>query len=117
MLWHDIRYAVRLFSKSPGFVAMAVLALAFGIGANSAIFSFLNAFVLRPLPSVADAHRVVAIEGRRRGDTMGVSQADFLDWRQQARAFSLIVATRAGHRRQPARGHRQPAHGSHVLPQ
>jgi putative ABC transport system permease protein len=93
MLWHDIRYALRLFSKSPGFVAMAVLALAFGIGANSAIFSFLNAFVLRPLPSVADAHRVVAIEGRRRGNTMGVSYADFLDWRQQARAFSPIAAT------------------------
>lgn len=93
MLWHDIRYALRLFSKSPGFVAMAVLALAFGIGANSAIFSFLNAFVLRPLPSVADAHRVVAIEGRRRGDTMGVSYPDFLDWRQQARAFSRIAAT------------------------
>jgi putative ABC transport system permease protein len=93
MLRHDIRYALRLFSKNPGFVAMAVLALAFGIGANSAIFSFLNAFVLRPLPSVADAHRVVTIEGRRRGDTMGVSYADFLDWRQQARAFSLIAAT------------------------
>ena len=93
MLWHDIRYAVRLFSKSPGFVAMAVLALGFGIGANSAIFSFLNAFVLRPLPSVEDAHRVVTIEGRRRGDTMGVSYPDFLDWRQQARAFSLIAAT------------------------
>src|SRR5271157_1036325 len=93
MLWHDIRYALRLFSKSPGFVAMAVLALAFGIGANSAIFSFLNAFVLRPLPSVADAHRVVTIEGRRRGDTMGVSYPDFLDWRQQARAFSRIAAT------------------------
>jgi len=92
MLWHDIRYAVRLFSKSPGFVAMAVLALGFGIGANSAIFSFLNAFVLRPLPSVEDAHRVVAIEGRRRGDTMGVSYPDFLDWRQQARAFSRIAA-------------------------
>ena len=53
----------------------------------------LNAFVLRPLPSVADAHRVVAIEGRRRGNTMGVSYADFLDWRQQARAFSPIAAT------------------------
>ncbi|MGA9623349.1 MAG: ABC transporter permease, partial [Bryobacteraceae bacterium] len=91
MLWNDIRYAVRLFSKNPGFVAMAVLALGFGIGANSAIFSFLNAFVLRPLPSVEDAHRVVMIETRRRGDTMGVSYADFLDWRRQARAFSLIA--------------------------
>jgi putative ABC transport system permease protein len=74
-------------------VALAVLALGFGIGANSAIFSFLNAFVLRPLPSVADAHRVVTIEGRRRGGTMGVFYADFLDWRQPARAFSLTAAT------------------------
>jgi putative ABC transport system permease protein len=95
MLWNDIRFALRLFSKSPGFVAMAVLALGFGIGANSAIFSFLNAFVLRPLPSVEDAHRVVTIECRRRGGTMGVSYADFLDWRQQARAFSLMAATQS----------------------
>jgi putative ABC transport system permease protein len=92
MIWHDIRYALRMFSKSPGFVAMAVLALGFGIGANSAIFSFLNAFVLRPLPSVADAHRVVMIETRRRGNIMEVSYPDFLDWRQQARAFSSMVA-------------------------
>jgi putative ABC transport system permease protein len=92
MLLSDVRYALRLFSKSPAFVAMAVLALAFGIGANSVVFSFLNAFVLRPLPSVEDAHRVVMIESRRRGNTLNTSYADFFDWQQQSGAFSRIVA-------------------------
>jgi putative ABC transport system permease protein len=92
MLLNDIRYALRLFSKSPAFVTMAVLALAFGIGANSVVFSFLNAFVLRPLPSVKDSDRVVMIESRRRGNIAGTSYADFADWQQQARAFSRMVA-------------------------
>jgi putative ABC transport system permease protein len=92
MLFHDVRYALRLFSKSPAFVAMAVFALAFGIGANSVVFSFLNAFVLRPLPSVKDANRVVMIESLRRGNSLNTTYADFTDWQQQSRAFSRMAA-------------------------
>src|SRR6266700_1500094 len=59
-LIHDLRYAVRTLSNTPAFTAVAVLSLALGIGANSAIFSLLNALVLRPLP-VADPQQLVQL--------------------------------------------------------
>src|SRR5258708_2929494 len=62
----DLRYAVRMLWKSPGFTAGAVLALAFGIGVNSAIFTLLNAIVLRPLP-LRDAGEVVTMYQTMRG--------------------------------------------------
>src|SRR5262249_20820700 len=59
----DLRYAGRMFFKNPGFTAVAIIALALGIGANTAIFSLVNGVLLRPLP-FPDAERIVYIEGK-----------------------------------------------------
>jgi hypothetical protein len=59
-LWQDLRYGVRMLAKNPGFTAVAVLTLALGIGANTAIFSLGNVFMFRPLP-VKDADRLAAV--------------------------------------------------------
>ena len=84
----DIRYGLRMLVKNPGFTAVAVVTLALGIGANTAIFSVVDATLLQPLP-FADADRVVWIRERNHG---AVAPANFLDWRQQNHVFSAISA-------------------------
>ena len=84
-LLQDLRYAWRMLAKSPGFSAVAVLALALGIGANSAIFTVVNAYLLRPLP-FRDPDRLVRIEENIPKDDvwgMTVSFPNFTDWRQR----------------------------------
>ena len=87
----DIRYAVRSLLKHPGFLFVSVITLALGIGANTAIFSVVNAVLLRPLP-YRDAERIVTLwqnnvkAGVARND---VSPANFLDWREQSKSLSM----------------------------
>ena len=91
----DIRYGIRGLIKRPGFTTVAVLTLALGIGANSAIFSVLNAVLLRPLP-YADADRIVRIEETEGNGGMGVSPPNLLDFQQQNQTFESIAGYARG---------------------
>jgi putative ABC transport system permease protein len=93
-LWQDVRYGIRMLLKKPSFTAITVLTLALGIGVNSAIFSVVNAVLLRPLP-FADADRLVYVEGFDfRDNTKGgaISPPDFLDYREQIHTFERFAA-------------------------
>ncbi len=89
-LLQDLRFAVRSLGKHPGFAAVIVLTLGIGIGANSAIFSVVDASLLRPLP-YADPDRLVQVQARRGADELGVSWLDYLDWKAQSRAFADLA--------------------------
>jgi len=92
--WQDLRYAARTLRKSPGFTSVAVLTLALGIGANTAIFSVVNAVLLRPLP-YKDSGRLVQLIGhdQKRGvDFDWVSFPNFHDWTEQSKAFQYMAA-------------------------
>src|SRR5258708_24126192 len=87
----DLRYALGRRRQIPGFTAAAVLALALGIGATTAIFSVVNGVILRPLP-YPDADRLVQIfETEPKLPTVPVNMADYLDWKKQARSFQSLA--------------------------
>jgi len=93
-LWQDLRYGVRVLGKNKGFAAVAVLTLALGIGANTAIFSVVNAAILRPLP-YPDPARLAILWGnvkRLRVERRGASYPDYRDWRDQSRSFEAMAA-------------------------
>jgi putative ABC transport system permease protein len=87
-LLQNLRYTIRALRKSPGFAAVAVITLALGIGANTAIFSVVNAVLLRPLPYKDDSRLVVILNKGRNP----VSPANFIDWRSQSQVFSHMGA-------------------------
>ncbi len=88
----DVRYGARVLRKAPGFTITALLTLALGIGANTALFSAVYGVLLRPLP-FSDASRLVVMnETTPRVGRVAVSFPNFLDWRAQARSFSAIAA-------------------------
>jgi len=93
-LARDARYAIRVLLKNPGFTLVAAFALALGIGANTAIFSVVNAVMIRPLP-YRDAGRLVMVweANRNRGRLQNVvSPANFLDWQEQNDVFEGMAA-------------------------
>jgi putative ABC transport system permease protein len=93
-LFKDIHYGVRSLLKRPGFTAIAVITLALGIGANTAIFSVVNTLLLRPLPFKEPARLVQVWEAnyKRGRNTMDVSYPNFADWRDQNQVFEQIAA-------------------------
>src|SRR5437660_470343 len=93
-LWQDLRYGLRSLLKNPSFTIIAVIALALGIGANSAIFSVVNAILLRPLPYKNPEQLVMVWENATHlGFPKNTpSPANFLDWRQQTTVFESMAA-------------------------
>jgi hypothetical protein len=95
-LWQDLRYGARMLLKKPGFTSIAVLTLALGIGANTAIFSLVNAVLLRPLP-FKEPDRLVMVWERRESSgeaNIPISGHEFVAWREQARAFEGMALIR-----------------------
>ena len=90
---NDLKFAFRQLGKSPGFTLVAVLTLALGIGANTAIFSIINAVLLRPLP-YPDADRIMVLnESAGPGQDFAVALPDYLDWRNDNTVFEHLAAT------------------------
>jgi MacB-like periplasmic core domain len=91
----DLRFASRTLRKNPAFTVVAVLTLALGIGANSAIFSVVNAVLLRPLPYAHPDRLVFLSESSPQVPGMSISMADFNDWRDMNSVFDSMVAYQA----------------------
>jgi predicted permease len=92
-LWKDLRYAVRMLTRSPGFAVIVILTLGLGIGANTAIFSVFNGMLWRHLP-VKDPQQVVVLAGKARNADFftPISYPDFQDYRKLTAAFSDVAA-------------------------
>ncbi|HEX4022754.1 MAG TPA: ABC transporter permease [Acidobacteriaceae bacterium] len=92
--WADVRFALRQFGKRPGFALVCVLTIALGVGANTAVFSVVDAVMLRPLPYM-QSQRLVEVEmmsSRHDYERSDVSYPDFFDWRTQNKSFSQLVS-------------------------
>ncbi len=96
-LWQDLRYGIRLLAKNPGFTTVAVLTLALGIGANTAIFSVVDTVLLRPLP-YPEPDRIVTLWSfwKITGSLGQVSAPDFHDWHDQSTSFDAMAYYQGG---------------------
>src|SRR2546430_431022 len=96
-LWQDLRFAVRMLRKSPGFTLVAVLTLALGIGANTAVFSVVESVLLRPLP-FQDSQRLFAIWAVQKNQQarIGASMPEFEDYRDQSHSFEYMANMLSG---------------------
>src|SRR5208282_4475234 len=93
-LWQDIRYGVRMLRKSPGLTVVAVLTLALGIGANTALFSVVNGVLLNPLPYPHPEQLVTLHESKPNFPTGSIPYPNFRDWQENNRTFSAMAVSR-----------------------
>ncbi len=93
--WQDIRYGLRMLVKNPGFTAIAIVTLALGIGANTALFTVVNGVLLNPLP-YQEPERLVALYAKTKEFSQSsISYPNFLDWQRENRSFTALAAFRA----------------------
>jgi putative ABC transport system permease protein len=93
-LWQDLRYGARMLWKNPGFTLVAVITLALGVGANTAIFSVVNAVLLRPLP-YPDSEQLMQVwetDMGRGGYDISASMPDYREWRRRNQGFAYLAA-------------------------
>src|SRR5580692_4237039 len=93
-LMQDLRYGLRMLAKSPGFAAVAILTLALGIGANTALFSVVNGVLLKPLPYPNPEQLVWLAESKPNFATGSISFPNFLDWQKDNRTFAGMAVYR-----------------------
>jgi putative ABC transport system permease protein len=92
-LKQDLEYAIRLLLKAPGVTAMAIIALALGIGANTAIFSLVNGALLRPLPGIQHPDRLITLERTVNGRLQyNFGYPDYIDYREQNNTLDDLAA-------------------------
>jgi len=96
VLWQDIRFGCRMLRRNPGFSSLAVLCLTLGIGANAAVFSWIEGILLRPFPLVAHQERMMAVAGNNRAvpGHDDVSSPDFQDFQKNCKLFDAFIVDR-----------------------
>jgi predicted permease len=109
--WQDVRYGLRILLKNPGFTAIAVLTLALGIGANTALFSVVNGVLLSPLP-FPNPDRLLAVYSKtHQFQESSISYPNFLDWNRNNRSFSKLGAFRSEEYNMTGEGEPERLHG------
>ncbi|HKV26284.1 MAG TPA: ABC transporter permease [Candidatus Acidoferrum sp.] len=109
--WQDVRYGLRVLLKSPGFTAIAILTLALGIGANTALFSVVNGVLLNPLP-FPNPDRLVAVYAKTFDfQESSISYPNFLDWQRENRSFAKLAAFRSSDYNMTGQGEPERLHG------
>jgi putative ABC transport system permease protein len=115
-LWQDVRFGLRMLLKSPGFTALAVLALALGIGANTAIFSVAIAILQKPV-SFPQLDRLVAVSvvpPQASYEFQGVSPADYFDWKRQSQSFESMTSMEGVELNLTGKGDPEKIHGTRI---
>jgi len=93
--WLDIRYGLRVLGKNPGFTAIAILTLALGIGANTALFSVVNGVLLNPLPFPNPSELVAVYSRSGTFQESSITYPNFLDWQKDNHSFASLSAFRS----------------------